>query len=172
MAKWPGHTRVSRRAKPVIGSRDGEIADLYFRDGYRVEYESLSTQQKQRVKYEKKRIAHELFSKLANVTTPQTIDNGERIEIHYTSKGLDHFCNDAMLTLSGKYFSEASMMRVNEMLEKSTYVPTPHGLTHSRNDDRELWFCYQDADGRGVYFKVDWNKHIKAYEFYSVADKI
>lgn len=132
----------------------------------------MSDRGKRAVKEEKKRISAQLFQKLKNVVTPQTIDGGKQIEIHYTHKGIDHFCNDAMLNLSGKYFSEQSMMRVNEILEKSTYVNTPHGLIHPRTDGRELWFTYKDAEGRGVYFKVNWNRNLKGYEFYSVVDEL
>ena len=77
-----------------------------------------------------------------------------------------------MLSLSGKYFSRKSMMRVNEILANSTYVPTTHGLVHPRSDGRELWFTYTDADGRGVYFKVCWNRELSTYELYSVVDNI
>ncbi len=77
-----------------------------------------------------------------------------------------------MLNLSGKYFSHASMLKVNEILEKSMYVPSSHELSHPRTDGRELWFTYKDADGRGVYFKVCKNNKIKAYELYSVVDEI
>ena len=172
MAKDSGHVRASRWAKPVNGSREGEVEDLYFRDGRRVEYSQLTNDKKRIVKQEKKRIARELFQKLKNKKTPQIIDNGETIEIYYTSKGLDHFCNDAMLNLSGKYFSESSMMRINEILEKSTYIPTDHGKSHSRGDDREFWFTYEDAEGRGVYFKVAWQKSMKKYTLYSVVDTL
>ncbi len=100
------------------------------------------------------------------------MDGGEKVKIHYTSHGIDHFCNDTMLNLSGKYFSKNSMMRVNEILEKSTYIPTSHNLSHPRTDGRNLWFSYHDADGRDVYFKVNWNANIKKYELYSVVDSI
>lgn len=172
MAKAAGDTRTSRWAKPVIGSREGEIKDLYFKDGRRVEYSDLSRKEMNAVKRAKKEVAAEMFQKLRNVRTKQVIDNGKEIEIGYTKGGIDHFTNDAMLTLSGKYFSEASMMRVNEILEKATYIPTPHGLTHPRTDGRELWFTYTDTDGRDIYFKVAYSRYLKAYDLYSVTDKI
>lgn len=168
MGKGSGSTRVSKWTRTI----NGQVSDLYFHNGSRVEYHELSEAEKSIVKQEKKRIAKQLATKLASTTTPQVIDNGERIDIHYTAKGLDHFCNDAMLTLSGKYFSEDSMMRVDEILERSTYMPTSHSLTHPRTDGRDLWFAYKDADGRGVYFKVTWNTKIKKYELFSVVDKI
>ena len=77
-----------------------------------------------------------------------------------------------MLNLSGKYFSEESMMRVNEILEKSKYVQTPHAKKHPRTDGRELWFYYKDADGRGVYFVVAWSRYTKKYDLYSVVDEL
>ena len=168
MAKTSGDTRVSRwrDANAPLSS------DLYYHDGRRVEYEELSNTEKNAVKREKTAISKALYAKLKDTTTPQVIDNGKRIEIAYTSKGLDHFANDAMLNLSGKYFGRDSMMRVNEILEKSTYLPTPHGLTHPRTDGRSLWFSYKDADGRGVYFKVTYNSQLSKYELYSVVDKI
>lgn len=118
MAKGAGDTRVSRWAKPIIGSREGEFKDLYFQDGRRVEYSDLPRKGMNAVKRAKKEVAAEMFQKLRNVRTKQMIDNGEEIEIGYTKGGIDHFANDAMSTLSGKYFSESSMMRVNEILEK------------------------------------------------------
>lgn len=166
-SKYAGSTRVSH-----WGSGYDYRGDLYFRDGYRVEYSALTDSQKKIIKDVKKNLTKRMYSKFKDTTTPQVIDNGEKIEIGYTSKGLDHFCNTAMLTLSGKYFSEKSMMRIDKILEKSVYVPTSHELTHPRTDRRELWFSYQDGDGRGVYFKVDWNNHLKMYELYDVVDKL
>ena len=168
MAKTSGSTRVSswRGAGAPLSS------DLYYHNGKRSEYSELSDTEKNAVKREKAAISKALYAKLKDTITPQVIDNGERIEIAYTSKGLDHFANDAMLNLSGKYFSRDSMMRVNEILEKSTYLPTPHGLKHPRTDGRNLWFSYTDADGRGVFFRVTYNSMLSKYELYSVVDKI
>ena len=167
MAKQSGSVRASKwpRQNPA-----GVFSDMYSQNGVRVEYGQLTSAEKRIVKDAKKKLVKDMFDKLKDVTTKQVIDNGVQIEIKYTKKGLDHFANDAMLHLSGKYFSEASMMRVNEILEKSTYVPGPHGLTHSRNDGRVLWFTYSDSDGRGVFFKVNYNKNLKGYELYSVVD--
>jgi hypothetical protein len=166
MAKASGSTRASRW-------RSSDNKDkLYYRDGVRVEYSELDEPGKKLVKNAKKKVAKELYAKLKNVTTRQVIDDGKEIRINYTSHGLDHFANDAMLNLSGKYFSRTSMMKVNEILEKATYFPSSHALSHPRTDGRELWFTYKDADGRGVYFKVCKNSKIKAYELYSVVDEI
>lgn len=165
--KYSGGTRVSRWV-----NRNNSQEKLYFRDGVRVEYAELDILGKRLVKDEKNKIAKELYAKLKNKKTTQVIDNGQVIRISYTSKGCDHFANDAMISLSGKYFSRKSMMRVNEILEKSIYIPTSHNLTHPRTDGRDLWFTYIDADGRGVYFKVCWNNNLKRHEFYSVVDKM
>lgn len=167
MAKVSGSTRVSRRV-----NRNNSQEKLYYRNGKRVEYAELDTIGKRLVKDEKNKIAKELYAKLKNEKTTQVIDNGQVIQIGYTSHGIDHFANDAMISLSGKYFSRKSMMRVNEILAKSTYIPTTHGLVHSRSDGRDLWFSYKDADGRGVYFKVCWNNQLRIHELYSVVDKI
>ena len=59
------------------------------------------------------------------------------------------------------------MLKINEILAKSTCVPTLHGLSHSRDDGRNLWFSYIDGDGRGIYFKVCKNA-LGSYELYSV----
>jgi len=167
MAKAAGGTRTSKWAS----SSGGGETKLYHNGSRRVEYGELSEIDKQLVKNEAKLVRSGMYAKLKSVTTPQQIDNGVAIGIHYTSKGIKHFVNDTMLTLSGKYFSKNSMMRVNEILEKSKYVPTSHALTHARKDGRELWFSYSDNEGRGVYFKVNWNKNIKRYELYSVTDR-
>lgn len=168
MAKGSGDTRVSRwRASGAPLS-----ADLYFHNGRRVEYSDLSDSEKAAVKKEKSAISKALYIKLKDVVTPQVVDAGREIEIAYTSKGLDHFTNDAMLTLSGKYFSRNTMMRINEILEKAKYIPTEHGLSHPRSDGRNLWFSYTDSDGRGVYFKVTKNSRIGKYELYSVVDSL
>ena len=168
MAKASGSTRVSKW-RPSGAS---VTADLYYFNGARREYNELPDDKKNAIKKEKADISRALYAKLKNTVTPQVIDEGKPVEIHYTSRGLDHFANDAMLTLSGKYFSRSSMMRVNEILEKSTYVPTPHELTHPRTDGRDLWFSYTDSEGRGVYFKVAWNNKMKIHELYSVKDRL
>ena len=170
MAKGAGSTKASKWPRK---SQDSDtIEDLYSHDGARVEYKDLPEEKKDEVKAEKKRIAKALSDKLKDVTTKQVIDDGVEIEIHYTNTGVEHFCNDAMLTLSGKYFSEKSMMRIDEILAKSNYVQTSHVLTHPRKDKRNLWFAYQDSDGRGVFFKITLNDDTKHYELYSVTDAL
>lgn len=100
MARGSGNTRVSKWF-----SRDNLQEQLYYKDGVRVEYAELSELGKRLVKDEKNKVVKELYAKLKNEKTTQVIDNGQVIQIGYTSKGCDHFANDAMLTLSGKYFS-------------------------------------------------------------------
>lgn len=63
------------------------------------------------------------------------------------------------------------MMRVNEILEKSIYIPTSHTLKKTRTDGRDMWFKYSDNEGRGVFFKVCWNTKLGIHELYSVTDK-
>lgn len=167
MAKTSGDTRCSKWKSSVETDER-----LYYHNGVRVEYSELSDREKKLVKNEKSKIAKALYSKLKDEKTMQVIDDGKEITIRYTSHGLDHLANDAMLSLSGKYFSKESIMKVNEILEKSKYIPTQHGLSHPRTDGRELWFKYTDSDGRGVYFSVCWNEKINIHELYSVTDKI
>lgn len=168
MAKGTGSTRASKWAAPKGSNEPG----LFYRNGYRVEYSQLSEKGKKAVITEKNRIANELYQKVKNETVSQFIENKTRIDIHFTKKGIEHLCNDAMLTLSGKYFSGKTMMNMKEILSDSVFVPSNHGLSHQRTDGRNLWFKYKDGDGRGVFFKVTWNKNIKKYELYSVTDKI
>lgn len=167
MSKGNGNIRISH-----WGSVRNYIGDMYVRDGRRVEYSELTTEQKKVVKTKKSELSKELYASLKDVTTPQVIDDNVSIDIHYTSKGLDHFANSAMLTLSGKYFSEKSMKDINNILSKSQYIPTSHELIHPRTDGRDLWFAYKDADSRGVYFKIAWNSKLKFYELYDVVDKM
>ena len=166
MSKASGSTRCSKWKS----SNDAQ-QKLYFHNGKRVEYKELSDSEKKLVKDEKKKIAKALFAKLKDKETIQVIDDGQQITIMFTSRGLDHFANDAMISLSGKYFSKKSMMRVNEILEKSVYVPTSHTLTKARTDGRDMWFKYSDNEGRGVFLKVCWNTKLDIHELYSVTDK-
>lgn len=166
MAKASGSTRASKW-KSSNGAEK-----LYYKNGRRVEYAELDNKGKKSVKEAKKQISKELYAILKDTKTQQIIENGIKISIGYTSHGLDHFANDAMLNLSGKYFSRESMLHVNEILEKSTYIPSSHILNHYRTDGRDLWFSYKDGDGRGVYFKVCWNGRLRMYELYSVVDKL
>ena len=111
MAKASGNTRCSKWT-----SSNNTEKRLYYHGDRRLEYNELTRNEKALVKEEKKKISKELYQKLKDKVTKQTIDNEKQITIKYTSRGLDHFANDAMLTLSGKYFSKNSMMRINEIL--------------------------------------------------------
>lgn len=166
MAKASGSTRTStwRHANSDV--------QLYYRNGERVEYRDLDERGKKLVRETRDRVAQELYSRLKEIKTEQTIDDNKKIKIGYTKHGLEHFANSAMVILSGKYFSRASMLRINEILENAKYIPSSHELTHARSDMRQLWFTFKDDEGRGVYFKVCWNKQINSYELYSAADKI
>ncbi len=166
MAKGSGNTRVSTWRSTTNNEK------LYYQNGKRVEYSELDEHGKKIVKDAKKKVAKELYAKLKDTVTTQVIDNGQIINIKYSSHGLDHFANDAMLNMSGKYFSYNSMLNVDKILEKSTYIQSDHRLIHSRTDGRDLWFSYKDSDGRGVYFKVCWNNKMNTYELYSVVDVI
>ena len=95
MPKGPGNTRVSTW-------RNG----LYMHTaGNRQNFNRLPIPAKEAIVQEKKAVIRDMKAKLIGIKTPQIIDNGKQIEIEYTSKGISHFANDAMVVLSGKYFS-------------------------------------------------------------------
>ncbi|MBO4692373.1 MAG: hypothetical protein J5604_06305 [Bacteroidales bacterium] len=146
--------------------------ELYLRDGVWMNYFDLSPNEKLAVRQKKRELANEIFTMLKGTIVNQVVDRQKKIEIHFTKKGINHFCNDAIITLSGRYLDENSMKKIDEILSKAMYLPTPHTLSSSRNDGRILWFVYIDADRRGVYFKVCWNKNLKVYEFYSVVNQL
>ena len=148
------------------------IEDLYIYDGKRLDYGELPADRQAMVKSEKKRIAKEVYEIVKDKKVKQVIDNEQPIEICFTKKGVKHFCNDALLLLSGKYFSEDEMKLINYILEKAEYLESYHSLKHLRSDGRDLWFTYKDKEGRGVYFKVSWSRYTKQYELYSVVEKI
>lgn len=148
------------------------IEELYLKDGLWMNYYDLSQIEKFAVRRKKKELANEIYTLLKDTIVNQVIDLQKKIEIHFTKKGIDHFCNDALITLSGRYLNEDSMKKIDEILSKAMYLPTPHTLSSSRKDGRILWFVYKDTDKRGVYFKVCWNKNLKMYELYSVVNQL
>lgn len=167
MAKGAGDTRVSKwRAASAPLS-----ADLYAYNGKRVEYGELPDYKKDEVKKTKKRIFNALLEKYQGAISKKEIDGGKEVDVVFTKKGIDHLCNDAMIILSGKYFSENSMMRIKEIFDSSEYVPTSHVNTKERDDKRSLWFSYKDKEGRGVYFKVAVGTSGQ-YEIHSVVDRL
>lgn len=148
------------------------IEELYLREGIRLEYHDLSEEEKNAVKKKKRKLAKEIYLLLKEKIVNQVIDNNAKIEIHFTRSGINHFCNDVMLTLSGKYFTEESLKSVDTILSRSSYIPTVHISNHSREDGRYLWFTYKDTDGIGIFFKVDKQTRSGLYELYSIVDKI
>ncbi len=161
MAKGPGNTRASTWRNGLYNNTVGK----------RQNFNRLPISAKQAVVQEKASVIVDMKARLIGLRTPQVIDNGQRIEIEYSSKGINHFANDAMVVLSGKYFSRDSMLRVNEILEQARYIPTSHMLVHPRRDNRELWFSYKPKDGRNVYFSVSRDSKTGRYELYSVRGK-
>lgn len=131
----------------------------------------MKGRKEERVKKTAQRLSKEIRKKYQGQVSEKEIDDNEKIEVYFTKKGIEHVVNDALLTLSGKYFSEKSMMRIKEIFDSAEYVPTSHGLTHPRDDKRNLWFAYTDTEGRGVYFKVakGSNGH---YEIHSAVDTL
>ena len=169
MAKTSGSTRVSKW-RPANAPLS---ADLYYHAGRRMEYwdKEFPKYKKDIIKKTAQRIAKELRKKYQGSVSEKEIDGGEKINVVFTKKGIEHITNDALLTLSGKYFSETSMMRIKEIFDSSEYVKTPHENYKERPDKRALWFAYKDTEGRGVYFKAAVGTSGQ-YEIHSVSDRL
>lgn len=112
------------------------IEDLYIYDGKRLNYGELPKENINKIKAEKKRIAKEVYKIVKDKRVKQVIDNEQPIEICFTKKGVKHFCNDALLLLSGKYFSEDEMKLINYILEKAEYLESYHSLKHLRSEKK------------------------------------
>ncbi len=163
MAKTSGDTRCS--------SHEG---NPYNVNGKRLEYADLPPANKRSVVLLKDRFSKGMRERLRNKTVELQADD-HKITVGFNRRGLDHIAQDAMMKLSGKYFSKSSLYRLDEILAKSTYVPTSHALYKDRKDGTELFFKYVDNDGRGVYFKVAYNPTAgdgKKYFLYSMDDRL
>ena len=148
------------------------LGEYYLVEGVRFEYKDLPGSRKKLIKAFKKKLVKDIFGIVSNKRAHNVIDDGVKISIRFTRRGIDHFCNDVLLTLSGMYFDEESMKSKDTILSNANYVQTSHEKIHYRTDGRDLWFAYLDSEGRGVYFKVCFNKNIKGYEFYSAEKEL
>lgn len=163
MAKTCGNIRCSTHG-----------GDPYHVNGIRREYKDLPPNKQRSVIALKKTYARGMIERLRDKTVKLQTDEGT-IEVGFNTRGLEHVAQDAMIKLSGKYFSKNSLYHLDEILAKSTYVPTPHGLYKNRKDGTQYFFKYQDSQGRGVYFKVAYNPTAgdgKKYFLYSVSDRM
>lgn len=146
---------------------------IYTEGGIRREYKDLSDGRKAVIQAESKAIAKSMYRNLADKSVTLSAD-GRTIDVQFTKKGIEHVARDAMLTLSGKYMSRNSMLHIDRILAKSTFVPTDHKIYKNRTDGKEMFFKYNDKTGRGIYFKVayePYNGAQKYYTLYSVTDK-
>lgn len=162
MAKTAGSVRVSKWEN-----------DIYHEGGKRKEYSELSADKQGVIRARLKVLQNAMYAKLSDKTVKLRTDNSE-IVVGFTKKGTDHVARDLMLTLSGKYMSEKSMMNIDTILAQSAYVPTSHKLYKNRKDGIEHFFRYKDKTGREVYFKVAYHskrRDNKTYYLYSVTDK-
>lgn len=145
--------------------------NIYTVDGVRMEYKDLPQARKDIIKAQYKEVAKEMWEKLQGKTVELEVD-GETISVGFNKKGVEHVARDAMMTLSGKYFSQRSMMSIDKILAKSEYIPTSHTDDgHNPHHAKSLWFKFRDRTGRGVYFKVNHNTENGQYTLYSVGDK-
>lgn len=162
MAKGAGGVRASKWS-----------GDIYSIDGVRREYADLPEARKEFVRDECKRIGKAMAANLRDKSVVLDAD-GEKIKVQFNAKGCEHIARDAMLTLSGKYFSESSMVHIDKILSQASYERTSHASTKGGRGGRQLWFKYNDATGRGVHFKIAYNPNAgdrKYYTLYAVGDK-
>lgn len=173
-----GGTRYEKNvlsmAKTSGGVRNSHWkGNIYTVGGIRKEYYELNEERKTVIRSMSKEVAKEMWRNLHGKSV--VLDaSGSRINVQFTKSGIDHVARDAMIVLSGKYMSHNSMIHIDGILAKSEYVPTSHSLYKGRKDGKELFFRYRDNDGRGIYFKVAYDrKEINAgrYYLYSVTDR-
>lgn len=161
-------------AKTSSGVRNSKWkGDIYTVDGVRKEYHELNEERKAVVRSMSKDVAKEMWSNLSGKSVALEAD-GNTINVKFTKGGIDHVARDAMIVLSGKYMSRSSMAHIDRILAKSEYVPTSHSVYKGRKDGKELFFRYKDKDGRGIYFKVAYDRKESSsgrYYLYSVTDR-
>lgn len=161
MAKGSGDTRASRHEN-----------NPYHVNGVRLKYGDLPEAQKRNVIALQKTYSEGMRKRLINKTVTKQAD-GKTIEVGFNRESCEHLSRDAMLKLSGKYFSKESLYRIDEIFAKASYLPSSHELYKERNDGKKLFFKYTDNDGRGVIFKVAFNPTAgdrKFYTLYSIDD--
>lgn len=161
-------------AKTAGGVRNSKWhGNIYTVGGVRKEYYELSDERKMIVRSMSKDIAKEMWRNLSGKSVVLNA-GGSKINVQFTKSGIDHVARDAMIVLSGKYMSRNSMVHINKILAKSEYVPTSHSVYKGRKDGKELFFRYKDKDGRGIYFKVAYDRKESSsgrYYLYSVTDR-
>lgn len=161
-------------AKTSGGVRNSQWqGNIYTVDGKRMEYHELSEERKIVVRSMSKSVAKEMYGNLHDKSVALDVD-GAKINVKFTKSGIDHVARDAMIMLSGKYMSRQSMVHIDKILAKSEYVPTTHKIYKGRKDGKELFFRYKDKDGRGVYFKVAYDRkesNAGRHYLYSVTDR-
>lgn len=162
MAKTSGSIRASKWENSI-----------YHEGGLRKEYYELSKGRQEVVKAVLKEVQNAMRTNLKDKSVTLVAEN-KQINVQFTPKGVNHVARDAMLTLSGKYLSRSSMINIDTILQQSEYVPTNHSLYKSRKDGKEYFFKYKDKQGRGIYFKVAFDRKDTPkgrYYLYSVTDE-
>lgn len=162
MAKGPGDTRCSRHQ-----------GDPYTVNGVRLEYYDLPQSNQRSVQLLMRTYERGMKSNLRDKAVELSAGKMKTIIVGFNGKGIEHVVRDAMMKLSGKYFSKDSLYRFDEILAKSEYIPTSHDLYKDRNDGITHFYKYADSDGRGVIIKIAHNPTAgdKKYFFvYSIDD--
>lgn len=161
-------------AKTAGGVRNSTWkGDIYTVDGVRKEYYELTEERKAVIRSMSKDVSKEMWRNLSTKSVTLEAD-GRTINAQFTKSGVDHVVRDVMIVLSGKYMSRSSMIHIDRMLAKSEYVPTSHSVYKGRKDGKELFFRYKDKEGRGIYFKVAYDRKESSsgrYYLYSVTDR-
>lgn len=164
MAKSAGDVRCSKWAN-----------DIYSIDGARREYSELPEERKKIIQKQKKEVIKQMKANLKDKSVDLVAD-GEILHVTFPARGIEHVANDAMLNLSGKYFSKNALVNIDKILASSTYVPTSHELYKDRKDGITKFFKYQDSQGRGVYFGIaednNGSKGSKRHFLYTVTNKL
>ncbi len=162
MAKGSGNTRCSSHG-----------GNPYHVNGVRKEYWELPQSQQRTVQSLMKTYSKGMRDNLREKTVMMKSD-GKEIQVGFNREGCDHLVRDAMMKLSGKYFSKNSLYNFDRILEKAVELPSSHALYKERHDGKTKFFKYTDNEGRGVIIKVAYNPTAgdkKRYFPYSLDDK-
>lgn len=161
MAKGSGNTRCSSHG-----------GNPYHVNGVRKEYWELPQSQQRTVQSLMKTYSKGMRDNLREKTVMMKSD-GKEIQVGFNREGCDHLVRDAMMKLSGKYFSKNSLYNFDRILEKAVELPSSHALYKERHDEKTKFFKYTDNEGRGVIIKVAYNPTAgdkKRYFPYSLDD--
>lgn len=144
----------------------------YAVNGVRKEYYELPPDRKKLINGIQKRVSDLMWEYLRDKSVKLKADD-HTINVQFNHRDVEHVAKDALRILSGKYFSQQSMIHIDHVLSQSEYIPTDHTSYKIRTDDRTMFFRYLDRQGRGIYFKVAYRSNPgdgKHYTLHSITD--